>query len=457
MTWLRIGAIAVASLVLASCRSIDAPMRQGTLLHKKVTTSNEHAFHEPPTVASANTSNTRTRPVTIKQVHYDNLSSDILTTQSNFSSTESFAPAETEELFLAPTPTPLPLPSPAPIDFTSIEAVDHCKTCHTPLLPRINNCGSAVICAPPQGRLFEAHPYLVCDGGDLGSPVKAKGEFELVNLTEGDTAARYRPVDDADDVRVTISNRVCVYAPRFASVRHITVPHEDASPSGLAGVTLDSSTRTDGGRQPVWESEQRIQPSLTRDARSGLGLLDRNVPLEVAKDDLPSDEVGTETTRGHAVDTHAALSIGRDKPVLAIRFEVPVAWTRVTGAQVMLMGRPAEVISADRGTAILRIEEPGRAQLTISKQAGGTSARENEELDFTIYVLNSGDRPLSDVILSDALPKRLELIASSPDSSLPAEFSTEPASDGSVTLTWKFTNTLAPGQSGFVRFRTIVH
>lgn len=41
----------------------------------------------------------------------------------------------------------------------------------------------------------------------------------------------------------------------------------------------------------------------------------------------------------------------------------------------MLMGRPAEVISADRGTAILRIEEPGRAQLTISKQAGGTSAR----------------------------------------------------------------------------------
>ncbi|TSA09859.1 MAG: hypothetical protein D4R77_00220, partial [Planctomycetaceae bacterium] len=100
MTWLRIGAIAVASLVLASCRSIDAPMRQGTLLHKKVTTSNEHAFHEPPTFASANTSNTRTRPVTIKQVHYDNLSSDILATQSNFSSTESFAPAETEELFL---------------------------------------------------------------------------------------------------------------------------------------------------------------------------------------------------------------------------------------------------------------------------------------------------------------------------------------------------------------------
>jgi hypothetical protein len=71
-------------------------------------------------------------------------------------------------------------------------------------------------------------------------------------------------------------------------------------------------------------------------------------------------------------------------------------------------------------------------------------------------MINSGDRPLADVVLVDALPERLELVAGSPASSLPADFDTDRGDDGSVVLRWRIKATLRPGESGFVRFRTLV-
>jgi hypothetical protein len=59
-------------------------------------------------------------------------------------------------------------------------------------------------------------------------------------------------------------------------------------------------------------------------------------------------------------------------------------------------------------------------------------------------------------VLVDALPDRLRLVPQSAASSLPADFSTEQADDGAVVLRWKIKATLRPGESGFVRFRTLV-
>jgi uncharacterized repeat protein (TIGR01451 family) len=135
---------------------------------------------------------------------------------------------------------------------------------------------------------------------------------------------------------------------------------------------------------------------------------------------------------------------------------VPIAWTCLQAANVLSADRTAQVVAVDRGTATLRFEEPGRAELTLCKRAGTDTARPGEELDFTIFLLNSGDRPLNDIVLVDAIPTRLELIPDSAASNLPADISTEAGDDGSVVLTWRVQHTLRPGESGFVRFRTIV-
>ena len=146
-----------------------------------------------------------------------------------------------------------------------------------------------------------------------------------------------------------------------------------------------------------------------------------------------------------------------DAPRLARKIDVPMAWTCVSGAQVTVNGEAADVLAVDHGVATLRIESPGRCELTLCKRAGSDSARPGEELDFTIFLLNSGDRPLTDITLADAVPGRLEVIDSSAVSNLPADISTAKGEDGSTFLTWAFKGTLEPGQSGFVRFRTIVH
>jgi uncharacterized repeat protein (TIGR01451 family) len=139
-----------------------------------------------------------------------------------------------------------------------------------------------------------------------------------------------------------------------------------------------------------------------------------------------------------------------------VGFDVPVAWTCVKGANVLVAGQTPQTVSVADGTATLRFEEPGRAELTLCKRAGSDTARTGEELDFTIFMLNSGDRALDDIVLVDALPERLELIPTSPASSLPADFTTDRADDGAVVLRWRIKATLQPGESGFVRFRTLV-
>ena len=82
--------------------------------------------------------------------------------------------------------------------------------------------------------------------------------------------------------------------------------------------------------------------------------------------------------------------------------------------------------------------------------------RVGEELDFTIAFLNSGDVPLTDIVVVDVIPDRLKLIPASPAASLPAEIEVKAASTGGLRLSWRLLEPLPIGAGGFVRFRTIV-
>jgi len=302
-------------------------------------------------------------------------------------------------------------------------------------------------------------PYLVCDGGDHGAPAKAVGEAGLGNLTAGDTVARYRPADDQLDstaVRLAVSNCACVYAPRFGSVRELVRPLEDAVPQGPRGLALDQRAGQAIRRQPVWGSVQQLQPEAARKALPGVAVEDRVGPLAVDQGD-PAREADAHVQPALRVADEQPDGARRaERPLVKVGFDVPVAWTCVKAANVLVEGRTPQVVAADRGTATLRFESPGRAELTLCKRAGTDTARSGEEIDFMIYLLNSGDRPLADVVLVDALPSRLELVPDSPASSLPAATSTEVADDGGVVVKWRIETVLEPGQGGFVRFRTRV-
>ncbi|MFM8413882.1 MAG: hypothetical protein ACKOCX_04070 [Planctomycetota bacterium] len=316
-----------------------------------------------------------------------------------------------------------------------------------------------VACLPCEPAVPVIRPCLVCDGGDHGAVAKAVGVDRLENLTAGDTVARYRPADDgpeSDRVWITESNCACVYAPRFAAVREVVKPFEDAAPLGPGGLVNEELVELEVERQPVWGSVQNLAPEAARKALPGVAVQERLGPLAVDQGELPVEDDGVEGPAERLAIDQLELARLRQRPLAAVGFDVPVSWTCIKAANVLVNQKAAEVVAADRGTATLRFEEPGRAELTLCKRAGTDTARVGEELDFTIYMLNSGDRPLTNIVLADALPRRLELVPGSAAASLPAEFSTETGDDGSVVLTWRLSEPLPAGASGFVRFRVLV-
>jgi uncharacterized repeat protein (TIGR01451 family) len=339
---------------------------------------------------------------------------------------------------------------------------DECATgqCQTAARGEPTACGPVAACVP----IIEPPPPLalpcpVCDGGDHGAPAKPVGGDAIGNLTMGDTVARYRPAGagpDADDVCITASNCTCVYAPKFASVRQVDMPSERSAPLGVLGLAQDDLVLAEVRLDPVRDRVQNLSLEAARRAEPGVGLEERLGPLAVDQAELPDGTDHAEAPAARVAEVQPLRADRLQSPLQIVGFDVPMAWTCVKAANVLVNSQTPQVVASHRGTATLRFEVPGRAELTICKQAGSDTARVGEELDFTIFVLNSGDRALDDIVLVDALPDRLTLIPESPAASLPADVSTETADDGSVVVKWRFRDPLPPGASGFVRFRTIV-
>jgi len=334
---------------------------------------------------------------------------------------------------------------------------------HHPAAARLEGCGcEPAVAACPQPRPCPppvVGPWYVCDGGDAGAPAAAEGESGLVRLTAGDTVARYQPADagpDAGCVHLATTNCACVYAPRFSAVREVVRLAEESADRGPNGLALDRLVGQQVDLLPILAQTQQVAPSGARNALPGVALEERRGPQGVDQAAQVHEDDGRERAAAGIADLGPEQTERTAAPQLAVSFVVPLAWTSLRSAQVLANDQEAQVVAADRGTATLRLESPGRAELTLCKRAGSDTARSGEELDFMIYLLNSGDRPLAGIVLADALPARLELVPGSAAASLPAEISTASGDDGSVVVRWRFTTTLEPGAGGFVRFRAIV-
>ncbi|HEX6960289.1 MAG TPA: hypothetical protein VF175_00365, partial [Lacipirellula sp.] len=62
----------------------------------------------------------------------------------------------------------------------------------------------------------------LCDGGDHGLPVGVRADWSIHGLEQEDTIAHYDTIDGR--TIVTPSNKLCIYAPRFAAIRQVVNP-----------------------------------------------------------------------------------------------------------------------------------------------------------------------------------------------------------------------------------------
>jgi len=459
--WIRIVAVAIAALVLASCRSITAPvLSTATAVTILPDDLEPIATTESPIAALAHDVSTPSRapgqPHSSEARRAIAASHEVIpaTAIDDFQRQSGVVRAGLE----APSPAlPRLGSSVMPAGFhRPSHCGPGCRPMGAPCPGGACPTPSCMACAPA---IPVVGPFLVCDGGDHGSPAKAVGETGLANLTAGDTVARFRPADDqpdSEDVRLVASNCACVYAPRFGAVREVSRPLEDSRPVSIGGITNEQVVNLQVERIPVLGSVQNIAPEGTRKALPGIALQERLGPLAVDQGEPALEGDGVEGPIERMGIDQVEQTRRRERLHTAIGFDVPVAWTCIKAANVLVNDTSAQVVAADRGTATLRFESPGRAELTLCKQAGTDTARVGEEIDFTIYMLNSGDRPLTGIVLADALPTRLELVPGSAVANLPADVSTEAGDDGSVMVKWRLIEPLPAGGSGFVRFRALV-
>jgi hypothetical protein len=262
--WLRLLAIATAAVILASCRSLTTPLSATatavTVLPEDVLPEAGAATDTDPLAGSlaaalAGDQPDSARPVIPAAVAPDpdaiGITAATATAPASLRRHEGVVPVGLE----APSP---PLPRLACRDcppagrgpaWPGRLGPGACPTgsCRSgrcqPLACPTGSCPTdfcqPVACLPYERAVPVIRPCLVCDGGDHGAVAKAVGPDGLANLTAGDTVARYRPADDgpeSDRVWIAESNCACVYAPRFAAVREVVRPLEDAAPVGPGGL-----------------------------------------------------------------------------------------------------------------------------------------------------------------------------------------------------------------------------
>ena len=246
------------------------------------------------------------------------------------------------------------------------------------------------------------------DGGDKGDPLGIGPNGRLGGLDPTDVGVEYSM---AGKRRVTASNVICLCVPRFV------IQRAEAAPGGFdvpVGIKAHLGA---------------VAPQGIRDRAAAMSENSREKPVGLAARQRTMAFIGSVGT---------SFFIGSSQPLVLGQ----VDGIAVKGAVV-----EPEVLTA----------YPGAAPLTVTKYVDSTGPVESGSIvTFTIRYLNTGNRPISDVVVSDSLSGRLEYVPGSNQSDRAANFSAGANEVGSMVVRWELPGVILPGQGGVVKFKAKV-
>lgn len=250
---------------------------------------------------------------------------------------------------------------------------------------------------------------LVQDGGDVGPRIGIGGDGHLGNVDTTDTAIEYRA---GLRKRTAVSNRICIFAPRFIVLR------QELSPAGydIALPPLAANAVTIPGlssaRLPSKEFEGIVSPAayLTRIAARGM---------------------------------HSRMGVHE----LEVFKGGPLVVAQVEGIAVK-----ATVIEPIQMTQYRDQCKPNDP-LVLIKTSDPREAQPGDIVTITIKFVNYGGKTAREVIVADSLSPRLEYVGGSSRGDRPATFTQQMSDAGSAILRWNIVGEIPPGQSGMVQFQ----
>ncbi len=319
------------------------------------------------------------------------------------------------------------------------------------------DCGPTA--ATPSGVLPEPHiagrwprdEYL-CNGGDALPPVSAGIDGTLRGPELEEAVLRFDTLDGR--TLVEPSNRVCLYAPRFAAVRKVTGVMQNERHTQLSHIDAESLAHGLGLPQIASTVDQPVDP------RREIGTTPAN-SLEEATRGMPLENVQRLVEERHAFlpyEDYAVIRHGildeTEKTQLAESTQAAVAWSRTQAVQVIIDGQQAAIeASAQPVHLVNEYKLSGKPRMRVVKVASTQAAQPGEFVDFTIRLDNIGSQTVQNLTIVDNLTTRLELVPNSAQSSLDAAFFTAVNEGESLVLRWELTNPLPPGTGGIIRFR----
>ncbi len=293
----------------------------------------------------------------------------------------------------------------------------------------------------------------VCDGGDDRRVAGRGANGQAVGLDAEDTIVQYETRDG--EPRTQASNRVCIYAPRFAAVRKVYGMVQMDQRERVAGVELPLAMQRMDDHEAANTFMQPLQPSrhlgttaasrFRRRNQSG-GVANEQIAAGTIQDFLPYEDLNL--IRRGTMDNS-------EKARLAERTAAAMHWSIRQALQVVVDNLDvAEASNQSHTSGVFRYELPdGKRRLRIVKIASRRDAKSGDIVEFTLRIDNVGDLPVDHMIISDQLSPRLEYVDKSQTCDRKHTFESEENEAGSLLLRWEIDQTLKVGEGAIIRFR----
>jgi uncharacterized repeat protein (TIGR01451 family) len=315
-------------------------------------------------------------------------------------------------------------------------------------------CGACGPVVDANAALVGPGDEYLCDGGDFYSPAGVRADWRVEGLEQEDAIAHYDTVDGR--VVVTPSNRVCIYAPRFAAVRRVVNVMAHEQPLFVNAFLEEESPARADESQPVASSLQRHAVVVNRAERPATLFRQRQQAGGLERLLATMDVFDSLAAYANLQIIRTGEVSNAERPLVERAAQAAVTLTGVQAPQVVFGAKAAHEMAGVRQVGIIyQTDEPHSPLLRLLKLASRGHALPGEEVEFTLRFDNVGDQVIGNVTIVDNLSTRFEYVAETAQSSVDANFVTE-VNDGSLILRWEITNPVEPGEGGVLRFRVRV-
>jgi uncharacterized repeat protein (TIGR01451 family) len=295
----------------------------------------------------------------------------------------------------------------------------------------------------------------LCDGGDQIPSVQVRKDWSVDGLQLEDTVVHYDTLDG--DTHVEPSNRVCIYAPRFASVRKvygvIQYDHLDRIARVDQPVPLEGVEDSQGPTTTL----QPLQPMLNQGLAQASGFREQTPPIGLDNRQGLVGLHGNQLPYEDVTDLQRRLLTNSEKARLADLLQAAAVWSQDAAVQVMIDNIMTHEQVATTGVGTIQIYSlQGKPRLRVCKLASTQQARPGEEVEFTLQFENVGDQTIGNVTVIDNLTTRLEYVEDSQTCSLKANFASSDNQGDSSVLRWEIVEPMKVGEGGVIRFKCLV-